>query len=136
MSYAMTAALQAALYAALAGDDTVASLSGGAIHDALPPGPLPPIYLLLGPERARDASDKTGAGAVHDVPITVVSTGAGFADAKALAAAVSDALAGADLALARGRLVSLAFLRARARVTDGGREIELWFRARVDAGAA
>jgi hypothetical protein len=135
MSYGITAALQAAVYGALSGDPAVASLSGGAVFDALPPGPVPPLYVTLGPETVRDASDKTGAGAVHDFPVTVVSEAAGFAGAKALAAAISDALAGADLVLSRGRLVRMAFLRARARRVDGGREIEVWFRARVDEGA-
>lgn len=135
MSYGITAALQAAVYGALVADVAVASLSGGAVYDALPPGPVPPLYVTLGPETVRDASDKTGAGALHDFPVTVVSEAAGFAGAKALAAAISDALTGADLALARGRLVRLAFLRARARRVDGGREIEVWFRARVDEDA-
>ena len=132
MSYGTTAALQAAIYGALASDSTVSALSGGAIFDALPPGPVPGLYVALGPERVRDASDKTGAGAVHDFPVTVVSEAAGFAVAKELAAAISDALAGVDLTLERGRLVGIGFLRAHARRVDGGREIEVWFRARVD----
>ena len=136
MSYGSAAALQEAVFAALTGDAEVAALSGGAIHDALPPGPVPPLYVALGPERVRDASDGTGTGAVHLFPVTVVSEGAGFGSAKALAAAISDALDGAALSLARGRLVSLAFQRARARRVDGVREIELWFRARVDQDAA
>lgn len=135
MSYGITAALQASVYGALTGDAAVAALSGGAVFDALPPGSVPPLYVMLGPETVRDASDKTGAGAVHDFPVTVVSEAAGFAVAKALAAAISDALTGADLVLTRGRLVRMAFLRARARRVDGGREIEVWFRARVDEGA-
>jgi len=135
MSYGIGAALQAAVYGALTGDAAVAALAGGAIFDALPPGPVPSLYATLGPETVRDASDKTGAGAVHDFPVTVVSEAAGFSSAKALAAAISDALSGADLPLARGRLVRLAFLRARARRVDGGREIEVWFRARVDEDA-
>jgi hypothetical protein len=135
MSYGMSASLQASVYAALTGNAAVASLSGGAIYDALPPGPVPPIYASLGPERARDASDKTAAGAVHDFAITVVSQAAGFASAKALAAAISDALIGADLVMTRGRMVRLQFVRALARRANGGREIELWFRARIDDDA-
>jgi hypothetical protein len=135
MSYGSSAALQAAVFTALTGDATVAALSGGAIHDALPPGPLSPLFVALGPERVREAGDGTAGGAVHLFPVTVVSEGAGFAGAKALAAAISDALDGADLSLSRGRLVSMAFQRARARRVDGGREIELWFRARVDQDA-
>jgi hypothetical protein len=136
MSYGITAALQTAVYNALYADAEVASLSGGAIYDALPRGSVPPLYVALGPENVRDASDKTGAGAVHDFPVTVVSEAAGFAGAKALAAAISDVLTGADLPLTRGRLVRMGFLRARARRIDGAREIEVWFRARVDEDVA
>lgn len=133
MSYGMSAALQAAVFGALSEDAAINAQSDGAVHDALPPGPMPPLYVVLGPERVRDASDKTHAGAVHDFSVTVVSQGAGFGAAKALAAAVSDRLSDADLALSRGHLVALRFLRARAGRRDGAREIELWFRALVDA---
>ncbi|MBF9048249.1 DUF3168 domain-containing protein [Rhodobacterales bacterium LSUCC0031] len=133
MSYAMSAALQAAVFDALSSDPTVATLSGGAVHDALPSGPMAPLYLVLGPERVRDASDKTHDGAIHDFSVTVVSQGAGFGPAKTLAAAISDRLSDAELALSHGRLIALRFLRARAFRRDGGREIELWFRAVVDA---
>jgi len=136
MSYAATAALQGAVFGALSADGAVAALSGGAIFDALPPGPVPELYVSLGPERANDRSDKTGQATTHVFPVTVVSERAGFQRAKDLAAAISDALAGADLALNRGRLISLNFLRARARRISGRREIEIWFRALVDHGAA
>lgn len=132
MSYGMAVALQSAVFAALTANQQVMTLSGGAIHDALPSGLVAPLLVVIGPEQVRDASDKTGAGAVHDFSVTVVSAAAGFSGAKALAAAISDALSGADLVLSRGRLVALAFVRARARRIDGAREIELWFRARLD----
>lgn len=132
MSYGSTAALQQAVYAALTGDAEVQTLSGGAIYDALPPGPVPGLYVSLGPEQVQDRSDRTGRGALHDFPVTVVTTGAGFQAAKTLAAAISDALDEAALTLARGRLMRLRFLRARARRIEDGREIEIWFRARVD----
>ena len=132
MSYAMTAALQEAVFAALTGDAQVSAWSGGAIYDALPPGSVPTLYVSLGPERARNRSDKTGAGALHEFPITIVSDEAGFQGAKALASAISDALLAAELTLTRGRVVSLNFLRARARRVSEKREIEIWFRAFVD----
>ena len=62
MSYGMSAALQAAVFGALSDDAAINALSGGAVHDALPPGPMAPLYVVLGPERVRDASDKTHAG--------------------------------------------------------------------------
>ena len=133
MSYGVSAALQAAVYQRLADDPALAALVGAAVFDMAPPGPLPPVYVVLGPEDVRDRSDMTGHGAAHDLTVLIVSDG-GFASAKAVAGAVSDALVDADLALTRGRLVSLQFLRALAKQTDDGqaRRIELRFRARVE----
>jgi|FEC22Drversion2_1045045.scaffolds.fasta_scaffold00048_16 hypothetical protein len=134
MSYASAAALQAAVYQRLMGDSAVDALVGSAIYDAVPPGPLPPLYLSIGPEDVRDRSDKTGAGAEHDFTVSVVTEAAGFQTAKALAGAVSDSLVGAELLLSRGRVVDIWFLRARARRVGAAdqRRIDLWFRARVD----
>jgi len=77
--------------------------------------------------------DKTGAGALHELTITVVTDAAGFAQAKTAAAAVSDALVDAPLILARGVLLSMQFYKAKAaRVGTGDlRQINLIFRARV-----
>lgn len=136
MSYAATAALQEAVYTTLTMDSAVSMLTDGAIYDALPPGPVPSIYLSLGPERVRDASDVVGDGSVHDFPVTVVSDTAGFLAAKMIAAAVSDALTGAEMVLSRGQLTGLNFLRARARRVGDRREIEVWFRAWIDSGSA
>ncbi|ETD91788.1 DUF3168 domain-containing protein [Rhodobacter capsulatus] len=134
MSYAVAGALQAAVYQQLRADAVLAALVGPAVYDAVPPGPLAGTYVSLGPEDVADASDKTGAGAVHDFVISVITDAAGFATAKAAAAAVSDALVGADLVLARGRLVGLWFLRAKARRVEKAdmRRIDLVFRARVE----
>jgi len=133
MSYGVSAALQAAVYQHLAADAALAALVGSAIYDALPAGTLPDLYVSLGPEEARDRSDKTGGGALHLFTVSVVSAAAGFQAAKDAAAAVSDALVDAPLSLSRGVLVSLQFDRARAeRLTDGTRRIDLRFRARVD----
>jgi len=134
MSYAVAAALQAAVFQRLSADAAVAVLVGAAVYDAVPPGTLTGTYVSLGPEDARDASDKTGDGATHDFVVSVITDEAGFATAKAVAAAISDALVGADLVFARGRLVGLWFLRAVARRVEkaGTRRIDLTFRARVE----
>ncbi len=133
MSYAMSAALQAALYDALRADAALSELVGEAIFDAPPSGTLPGLYVTLGAERVRDASDRSASGAWHDLTVAVISGAAGFSAAKAAAGAVSDLLHEADLPLARGRLVSLRFRRARARRESGGlRRIEMTFRARVE----
>lgn len=133
MSYGVAAALQKAIYQRLTGDAALGALVGTAIYDALPAGLLPPLYVVLGGEDVRDASDKTGAGAEHTLTVTVVTQSAGFATAKAAAAAVSDALVDADLALDRGTLVALNFYKAKAaRIGTGAmRQINLIFRARV-----
>ncbi len=133
MSYGVSAALQRAVFGQLAGDAALTSLVGAEIYDALPTGPLPALYVVLGGEDVRDASDKTGAGAEHTFTVTVVTESAGFATAKEAAAAVSDALVDAPLLLDRGQLVALNFYKAKAaRVGTGAmRQINLMFRARV-----
>lgn len=134
MSYAVSSALQEAVYQTLAGDETLGGHVGQAIYDALPSGKLPALYISLGPETVKDASDKTDRGADHRFTVSIVSTAPGFSTAKTVAAAVCDALVDADLTLNRGRLVSLGFDRATAKRTDAGngRRIDLRFRARVE----
>lgn len=134
MSYGVSAALQQAVFQRLQGDATLNSLVGSSIFDAAPSGTVPTTYVSLGPEDVSDASDKTGAGAVHEFTVSVVTESAGFSAAKNVAAAISDTLVDAPLALSRGTLISLRFLKARAkRVQDGDiRRIDLRFRARVE----
>jgi len=134
MSYAMSGALQAALYTTLTEDAALTGLVGSDIYDAVPTGTLPETYVSLGREQVQDASDQSKSGALHRLEISVITTQPGFARAKQVAAAISDALHGADLALSRGRLVFLRFERAQARRIDSSsaREILLRFRARVD----
>lgn len=134
MTYALSASLQAAVYNVLTQDQALTALVGGDIYDALPTGSLPDTYVSLGREDVRDASDQSGSGALHRFEVSVITSQPGFARAKEVAAAVSDALHDADLVLTRGRLVFLRFDRAEARRIDrrATREIQLRFRARVD----
>ncbi|WP_300066886.1 DUF3168 domain-containing protein [uncultured Ruegeria sp.] len=135
MSYGVSAALQAAVYQQLSANSDVVTLSGGAIYDAVPAGAVPQTYVTLGPEDVREASDRSGAGAVHRFTVSVVSEVAGFGAAKTLAGAICDALENAPLTLDRGRLVGLWFERASAKRTGTGgavRQIDLRFRARVE----
>ncbi|MAM61058.1 DUF3168 domain-containing protein [Maritimibacter sp. UBA3975] len=134
MSYGTALALQEAIYQRLTADSTLAGLVGGAIYDAVPPGLTNVTYVALGPEDVRDAADMSGQGALHEVTVSIVSDSAGFATAKEVAGAVSDALLDAPLTLTRGVLVALNFYRARARrVQDADmRRIDLRFRARVE----
>jgi len=134
MSYGVASALQQAVFEALSADAALGGLVGGAIYDAPPTGAVPLTFVSIGAEDVRDRSDMTGRGARHDFTISVVSDAAGFAKAKAAAAAVSDALVDRALPLSRGHLVSLNFLRATARRVGTGqtRRIDLRFRARVE----
>jgi len=134
MSYAMAAALQAAIHARLTGDADLSAAVGGAIHDAAPPADTRSTHVLIGAEEALDRSDKSRGGAEHRLVISVISDAAGFLQAKQAAVRVSDLLVGADLALSRGRLVGLWFDRAEAKRLQGGRvrRIDLRFRARVE----
>jgi hypothetical protein len=131
MTYALSAALQVAIYRRLRDGAALAGVVGEAIFDAPPGGQVPPLYISIGPEAVTDRSDKTGAGAIHRVTITVVATTASFLDAKQAAGAVCDALGAAPLTLDRGEMTSLGFLRAQARRERNGtgRRIDLIFRA-------
>lgn len=134
MTYAVSFALQAAVYDVLANDAVLSGLIGGSVFDAPPSGTIPETYVLIGDEEVRDRSAKTSAGAMHDFTINVVSDTAGFATAKQVGAAVCDALIDADLTLSRGVLTALNFRSARAVREDspGIRQIDLRFRAFVE----
>ncbi|GMG81232.1 hypothetical protein LNKW23_04440 [Paralimibaculum aggregatum] len=136
MTYALAWALQQALYARLAADPALAALAGGRIWDAAPPetGAADALYVVLGDEEARDFSTATDRGAEHVLTISVVTPQAGFAEAKQAAAAICDALLGAELALARGRLICLGFQGALAErlEKDALRRIRLRFRALLE----
>ena len=134
MSYGVASALQGAIYQRLRASSALEALVGDAIYDAVPPGTVTGTYVSIGPEDVRDASDVSGGGAQHDFTVSVITDAAGFQAAKEVAATVSDALVDATLILARGRLVGLWFLRARARRVETGetRRIDLTFRARVE----
>ncbi|MTH33910.1 DUF3168 domain-containing protein [Paracoccus limosus] len=139
MSYAATAALQAAVYQALREDSALAVFVGDAIYDAMPVAAPAGTYVSLGPEEVRDAGDMTAAGSQHDFVVSVLS-GAdeanGFGAVKAAAAAVSEALEQGPITLERGHLTGLWFLRAKARRAENGagRRVDLTFRARIDLG--
>lgn len=134
MTYALSEALQTAVYARLIQDAALMALVGEDIYDAPPQVPaaeVPPLHVTLGEERVRDGSTKTSAGAVHDFTVTVHALTEGFSRPKAAAAAVCEALLGSDLALSRGHLVNLRLLHVRAERgrADQPRRVTLRFRA-------
>ncbi|MGV6847178.1 MAG: DUF3168 domain-containing protein [Marinibacterium sp.] len=135
MSYGVAAALQKAVFTALSADPALTALVGSQIFETVPSGPVPDIYVALGPEEVRDRSDQTGPAAEHRFTVSVVAQAHGFAAAKAAAGAVNDALAAPLPVLDRGRLIGLWFDRASARRTGTSgriRRIDLRFRARVE----
>jgi hypothetical protein len=129
MSYAAAPALQTAVFQRLTGWPALAAV---AIFDAVPPAATG-TFVLVGPEEVRDQSDKSGAGAEHQLVISVITDATGFLSIKTIAADVSSALIDAPLVLTQGALVSLLFLRASARRIEEGetRRIDLTFRARI-----
>ena len=131
MTYGAAAALQAAVYAALTGHPDLAAVP---VLDAVPPGGGTGTFVLIGPEEARDASDKSAAGAEHRLEISILSDAAGFLAAKAAAVAVCAAMQGVALPAGVGRLVGVEFVRAVARRLEDGavRRIDLRFRVRVE----
>jgi len=135
MSYFSAAPLQEAVFAALNADAGLGALVAGRIYDTPPDGldAAGAPYVIIGDERVRDWSSNSHSGARHDLAIAVHSDAAGFAVAKAVAGAVTQALDGADLALAAGHLVSIQFYAARAKrsLSPAARRIDLTFRALV-----
>ena len=134
MSYASGAALQAAVYTCLTGH---AGLADIVVADALPPGTPPETWVRIGAEEVRDASDQTAAGAEHRLEISVLSQAEGFADAKSVAAEITEALAPGALALTGVVVRGPWFLGAKAVRSrrSGERRIDLTFRVRLDFGA-
>ena len=120
MTYAIAGGLQSALYTHLSGDPALTALVGSAIYDALPAGPLPQTYVTLGSEEVLDRSDKTAGGAEHRFFITVTTDTAGFAGAKAAAAAVCDALEGAALTLTKPKDSEQVLVIAPVAATKAG----------------
>ncbi len=133
MTYAVSAALQAAVYQCLINDANVTALVGSDIYDALPSGTVPDTYVSLGPEEVQDASDKSGHAARHNFTVSVVTDTSGFQSAKDIGGAICDALLSTPLTLTRGQLIGLWFDKAKAARSDNGtsRRIDLTFRARV-----
>lgn len=138
MSYRCAEALQAAVYQRLLQDEEVRHWIGDAVYDAMPVTAPSGVYVALGAEEVRDASDQSGRGAVHLFEVSVLSgtdaARAGFGDVKPAAAAVVAALEDQPLTVEGARLVGLWCIKARARRAEkgAGRRVDLSFRARLD----
>ena len=138
MSYAMSAALQEAVFAALSGNSALTALVAG-IYDAPPlsNGDVPGgTYITLGDESAKERSSASHKGSTLDFEVNIHSDFAGFSVAKQVAGLVVDTLDWAEPVLSRGSIVNLKFLKSRARrgVAPETRRIALVFRAILDDG--
>lgn len=104
-----------------------------AAGDGTPPGGT---YITLGNEVAKDRSSASHSGCTLDFEVNVHSDFAGYSAAKEVAGLVVDTLDWANLALSRGALVNLKFLKSRARrgAAPETRRIALVFRAILDDG--
>lgn len=134
MTYALAATLQTAVYERLSNDAAVAAEVATAIFDAPPAGQVPDVYVVIGQEDVRDRSDATHRMAEHRFIVSVHGTLTGYLALKRAAAAVDKALTSGGLSLAAGKLVSLRFLRARARrgSSANSRRVDMTFRAVLD----
>ncbi|MEP3299240.1 MAG: DUF3168 domain-containing protein [Pseudoruegeria sp.] len=134
MSYGPASALQTAVYEKLRNDVGLTDYVGTHVYDAVPSGQAPPLFVQIGVEDVKDNSDATALGSLHDMTVSVVSEASGFFQVKEVAGAVSDALLNNGLTLSRGRLVSIRFLRARARHAGTGdaRRVDLKFRLQLE----
>ena len=137
MSMALSGELQGAIYGALTGDSALVALVGAEIYDApLPSGGSLPLgeHVTLGEEVVKPFGSVTSSGGVHDFDVAVHSTANGFAAAKVVAAAVSNALVDVNLTVVGGHLVSLRFVKAKAKrgIAPELRWIEMRFRAVVE----
>ena len=134
MSALLSDVLQSAIYQRLSIDAPLGAIVGVHIYDAMPAGPVPDLYVLLGEEAVKDASDKSGVGAVHDVLIAVMSTADSFLTLKEAAAAIWQSLTASELILSEGRVAGLWFLGSGAKRSNSGqRKVDLKFRVRVEA---
>ena len=137
MSLVLSGELQGAIYAALTGDTALVALVGSEIYDApLPVGGALPLgeHVTLGEEIVKPFGSITSSGGVHDFDVVLHSTANGFAAAKLVAAAVSDVLVDANLSIAGGHLVSLRFIKAKAKrgIAPELRRVEMRFRAVIE----
>lgn len=138
MTYALSWALQEALFAAICADPVCSETFGHRIYDGPPPlsgdAETQGLYLTFGDEEANDWSTATDLGASHLVRLDVHAPRRSFAEAKRAAAALSDAILGADFQMSRGRVVNTRFVDARTRREEGDalRRIEMRFRIIVE----
>lgn len=113
--------LQKAIFAALSGNATLATLVGDPprIYDD-PPGLIELPYVQIGEGTEADWSTATGSGAEHQLTIHVWSRAGGRMETRAILSVIYDTLNDAGLTLEGNRLVNLRFALSQVwRESDG-----------------
>src|SRR5262249_20879864 len=130
MTIAASAALRAAVHAALTADAAlVAALGGPKIYDEPPREALP--YVTLGEMRVADFSTGSEEGLEHQLTLHAWSRQGGQREAHVIAGALLQALDNAPLALAGHRLVNFRFSSADVRREADGRTYRALVRFRA-----
>ena len=131
MTTAASAALRAAVHAALIDDVALASLLGGEkIYDE-PPGSAAFPYVTLGESRVNDFSAGGEPGEEHQMTLHAWSRQGGHREAHLIAGALLQALDDAPLALTGHQLVNLRFALADIRRESDGRTYHALVRFRA-----
>jgi len=131
MTVAASAALRAAVHAALTADAAlVATLGGPKIYDE-PPRETAFPYVTLGEMRVADFSTGSEEGLEHQLALHAWSRQGGQREAHVIAGALLQALDNAPLALAGHRLVNFRFSTADVRREADGRTYRALVRFRA-----
>ncbi|HET8543168.1 MAG TPA: DUF3168 domain-containing protein [Pseudolabrys sp.] len=131
MPTAASAALRAAVHAALMADPAlVAALGGPKIYDE-PPREAAFPYVTLGETRVADFSTGSEPALEHQLTLHAWSRQGGHREAHVIAGALLQALDDAPLALAGHRLVNFRFSTADVRRESDGRTYRALVRFRA-----
>jgi hypothetical protein len=126
-----TAALRAAIHAALSSDIALTTLLGASrVYDEPPPSPVFP-YVTLGEARVTDYSAGSERGEEHQLTLHGWSRQGGHREAHLVTGAVMDALEDAPLSLAGHHLVNFRFALADVRREPDGRTYHALIRFRA-----
>lgn len=122
--------VQAAIYGVLAGEPALTALladGGSSVFDHVPQGSAFP-YIVLGESAGAPLETQTGGGCDTTIDIHAYSRTLGMKEAKAIMAAIADALHGQDFAVTGHRLVFCRLTSQTLRQEGETRHATLRFR--------